>query len=77
MATYLSILSWEILWTEEPGGLQSEGSQRVRHDEHAHTRAHEYIMAHPLLPPSLACCFMTIATTVLGQGYGGLIGPLT
>ena len=27
-----SILAWEILWTEEPGGLQSMGSQRVRHD---------------------------------------------
>ena len=28
MATYSSFLSWEILWTEEPGGLQSMGSQR-------------------------------------------------
>ena len=26
------ILAWEIPWTEEPGGLQSMGSQRVRHD---------------------------------------------
>ena len=32
MATDSSILAWEILWTEEPGGLQSMGSQRVRHD---------------------------------------------
>ena len=32
MATYSSILAWEIPWTEEPGGLQSTGSQRVRHD---------------------------------------------
>ena len=32
MATHASILAWEILWTEEPGGLQSTGSQRVRHD---------------------------------------------
>ena len=31
MATHSSILAWEILWTEEPGGLQSMGSQRVRH----------------------------------------------
>ena len=29
---YASILAWEILWLEEPGGLQSMGSQRVRHD---------------------------------------------
>ena len=29
---YLSILAWRIPWTEEPGRLQSMGSQRVRHD---------------------------------------------
>ena len=32
MATHSSVLAWEIPWTEEPGGLQSMGSQRVRHD---------------------------------------------
>ena len=32
MATHSSILAWEILWTEEPGGLQSMGPQRVGHD---------------------------------------------
>ena len=32
MTTYSSILSRKIPWTEEPGGLQSMGSQRVRHD---------------------------------------------
>ena len=32
MATHSSILGWEIPWTEEPGKLQSMGSQRVRHD---------------------------------------------
>ena len=32
MATHSSILAWKIPWTEEPGGLQSIGSQRVRHD---------------------------------------------
>ena len=31
MATHSSILAWEIPWTEEPGGLQSVGSQRVGH----------------------------------------------
>ena len=30
MATHFSILAWEIPWTEEPGGLQSMGSQRSR-----------------------------------------------
>ena len=32
MAMHSSILAREIPWTEEPGGLQSMGSQRVRHD---------------------------------------------
>ena len=32
MATHPSILAWRIPWTEEPGGLQSMGSQRVRHN---------------------------------------------
>ena len=32
MATHSSILAWRIPWTEEPGELQSIGSQRVRHD---------------------------------------------
>ena len=39
MASHSSILAWKIPWTEEPGGLQSMGSQRVRHDQSnsAHT----------------------------------------
>ena len=32
MATHYSILAWEIPWTEEPGGLQSTGLQRVGHN---------------------------------------------
>ena len=32
MATHSSILAWGIPWTEEPGGLESMGSQRVGHD---------------------------------------------
>ena len=32
MATHSTILAWRIPWTEEPGGLQSRGSQRVIHD---------------------------------------------
>ena len=40
MATHSRFLAWTIPWTEEPGGLQSTGSQRVRHDsvtKRAHT----------------------------------------
>ena len=32
IANHPSILAWKISWTEEPGGLQSMGSQRVGHD---------------------------------------------
>ena len=32
MATHSSVLAWEILWTEDSGGLQSMGSQRVGRD---------------------------------------------
>ena len=32
MSTHSNILAWRILWTEEPGGLQSMGSQRVGRD---------------------------------------------
>ena len=49
MATLSSILAWRIPWTEEPGRLQSMGSQRVRHDRmtntHTHTHAHTRIFS--------------------------------
>ena len=32
MATHSSILAWRISWTEEPGGIQSMGLQRVKHN---------------------------------------------
>ena len=32
MAIHSSVLAWRMLWTEESGGLQSMGSQRVGHD---------------------------------------------
>ena len=38
MATHANILAWRILWTGEPGGLQSMGSQRVGHDWVTNTR---------------------------------------
>ena len=51
MSTHSSILAWRILWRKEPGGLQSTGSQRVRHDWttntpciciHTHTHIYTY-----------------------------------
>ena len=40
LATHSSILAWRIPWTEEPGGLQSMGSQRVKHDCATNTYIH-------------------------------------
>ena len=41
MATHSSIFAWRISWTEEPGGLQSTGSQRVGHDWGTNTFTYE------------------------------------
>ena len=45
MATLSSILAWRIPWTEEPGRLQSIGSQRVGHDRVTNTHAHTHIFS--------------------------------
>ena len=47
MATHSSILAWRIPWTEEPGGLQTLGSQKVRLGgiDLAHTRRQEQKLA--------------------------------
>ena len=43
MATHSSVLAWEIPWTEEPGGLQSMESQRVRYDLVTKQQQQEYV----------------------------------
>ena len=42
MATHSSILAWRIPWTEEPGGQQSTGSQRVGHDRTTSLKGQTY-----------------------------------
>ena len=42
MATHSSILAWRIPWTEEPGRLQSMGSQRVGHDRMTELGSHHW-----------------------------------
>ena len=66
---YSSSLVWRIPWTEEPGGLQSIESQRVRHDL-AHTRAHKSISSHgisPALGPYIFNCLLGVPTWIGGQ----------
>ena len=41
--THSSVLAWRIPWTEEPGGLQSTGSQRVGHDRSIHAKAVKWV----------------------------------
>ena len=72
MAIHSNILAWKIPWTEEPGGLQSLGSQRVGHDwvtKHTQTKlancikqvafAMCLILPHPFGDP-LMCCLCLI-----------------
>ena len=53
MASHSSILAWWIPWTEEPGGLQSMGLQRVRHDwltnTHTYTHTHTFSLSFDIL----------------------------
>ena len=54
MATHSSILAWRITWTEEPGGLQSMGLQRVGHDRasniHTHMGGGSQLLAMGFIP---------------------------
>ena len=67
MATHLSILAWKVSWTEEPGGLQSMGSQRIRHDwaiEHVLIKIIMYIYIHVLK----ICFFLKKFIYIYGLG---------
>ena len=69
MATHSSILAWRIPWTEEPGGLQSMGSQRVGHDwpinTHIHTHTHSFITLLDSPPEKWFIFFLEKATLFL------------
>ena len=54
MATHSSVLAWKTPWTEEPGGLQSMGSQRVGHDWTIEDRVGYYFIS-PFLKFYLLC----------------------
>ena len=57
MATHSNILVWKIPWTEEPGGLQSMGLQRVRHDWV--TSISEVVLFVAFIATlALCCCWM-------------------
>ena len=63
LATHSSILAWKVPWTEEPGGLQSIGSQRVEHSWAPHrtmceisdTRGQGGTVDQYIHPPAITC----------------------
>ena len=55
MAIHSSILAWRIPWTEELGGLQSMGSQRVRHDWASNTHTHTSLFIHGAYDSGISC----------------------
>ena len=59
MATYSSILAWATPWTEEPGGLQSMGLQRVRHDSVTKQQQEVIIIKHTLCKDDSCYCVKT------------------
>ena len=69
MATHSSILAWEMPWTEEPGGLQSVGSLRVRRDLVSKT------MTTMVLTSSVFIYFLRNRHTVLHSGEPIYIPP--
>ena len=60
MVTHSSILAWRILWTEEPGGLPSIRSQRVRYDKEMYTT--EQLILLLLLHLKLTLYYMSITS---------------
>ena len=67
MATHSSILAWKIPWTEEPGGLQSVGLPRIRHDYSNLACTHTCTLKHVFVPYS----FLWLGNIPL-CGYTGL-----
>ena len=65
MTTRSRILAWSIPWMEEPGGLQSTGSQRVGHDRvtnthNASTLLPWFVPLLPLLCPQVCCLYLCL-----------------
>ena len=61
MATHSSVLAWRLPWTEEPGGLQSVGSQRVKHNWSDLAGTHA--LTHKLVQACLALASIPVALT--------------
>ena len=83
MATHASILAWEIPWTEEPGGLQFTGSQRVGHDSEIKQQGcKSCIQAEKRLEPlspgtdTISCFVSTACNAFQKPPWGRLSGTI-
>ena len=82
IVTHSSILAWEVPWTEEPGGLQSTGSQSVRYDletghKHNVLFIHSFIdiclgLFHHLANEKNADTSMNVHTSLQGSSFNCL-----
>ena len=68
MATHASVLAWRIPWIQEPGGLQSMGSQRVRHNGSDLARIHATLHK--------AICWHFFQQEVPGRASGKIRGSV-
>ena len=73
MATHSSIIAWRIPWREEPDGLQSMGTQRVRHDEVSDTFTFillrwNFFFSSSAISGSLDCCCCSVTQSCLTLG---------
>ena len=83
MATHSIILACRIPWSEEPGELQSLGSQRVRHDSaRTHPHLRDRVQTRRLRRPCICkinalCCGKKVGgrTRVVCFGHGQIISP--
>ena len=66
MATRSRVLAWETTWTEEPGKLQSTGSQRVGHD--LMTEQQQHTLCVSPAPHCLWVCSLSVLDTLSGSG---------
>ena len=66
MATHSCILAWKIRWTEEPGGLQSMGSQRVGHDRANYIHTHTAHMCSALIDTAKQLSRVVVPIRLLG-----------
>ena len=76
LATQARIHAWRIPWTEEPGGLQSIGLQRVRHEATYHA-PHCYKDSHSVQQPGMSAGEASSPSTRCGKAEEAAVDTLT